>query len=49
MIDQDAWQVVSTPLPISAYKSARRRAMTLRVFCVIAAMVMVAVALWAVN
>jgi hypothetical protein len=46
MNESELWAVVSEPLPLRKYRS---RALSARMFCVIAVMVIVGVALWAVN
>lgn len=49
MRDADAWAVVSRPLPRSTYAHARRRAMTARVFVILAALAIITGALMALN
>lgn len=48
MRTEQAWEVVSRPLPRSTYAHARRRAMTARVMVILAALAIVSGALIAV-
>lgn len=45
MTHEEAWRVVSRPLPRSTYAHARRRAMTARIFVILAALAVVSGAL----
>lgn len=49
MDNLEAWEVVSRPLPRSTYAHARHRAMTARIFVILAALAVVWGALWGLS